>query len=446
MLNFGAGDSRVAGHFRIFAMAGDDDGSVHAAPVQAALLTAPAARTAAQRSMVQAAFAATAQAAAPLRHAAANLEERRTVLTDSFPTMVMARAAMPRATHVLHRGQYDQPVEPVSPGVPSFLPPMVADSSGSRLALARWLFRPDHPLTSRVAVNRFWHLLFGRGLVATPADFGVRGALPSHPALLDFLATAFVESGYDVKGLLKMIVMSATYRQSSHASPELQAADPDNALLARGARFRLPAEHIRDGALKVSGLLVPRLGGPSVHPYQPPGLWKEVSHYGSTPATAQAFVQDHGEKLYRRSLYTYWKRTAPPPAMMTFDAPTREVCTVTREQTNTPLQALVLLNDPQFVEASRALAERILMVAPGDRIAFAMEEVTGRESDAETGRVLSRRYREAHAHFRANPERAEAYLRVGESPRNAALDVAEHAAWTVVASLLLNLSETITRS
>ena len=289
-------------------------------------------------------------------------------------------------------------------------------------------------------------MLFGRGLVATPADFGVRGSLPTHPDLLDYLATAFVASGYDVKGLLKEIVLSSTYRQSSDASPQMLELDPDNRLLARGARFRLPAELIRDSALKISGLLVPRIGGPSVNPYQPSGLWKEVSHYGSTPATAQTFKQDHGEKLYRRSLYTYWKRTAPPPAMMAFDAPTREVCTVTREQTNTPTQALVLLNDPQFVEASRAFAERILEQPRDERIAFAVEEVTGGAVDKEMRSILERRLEEEQAVFFQYPDRALDYLSVGESPRNTFLDPVEHAAWTVVASMLLNLSESITRS
>ncbi len=446
MLNFGDGSHRVAGHFRVYAMQGADDGSVFRPAVQAALLTAPDARSARQLEVLQATFAATAEAAAPLRYAEANLEERLTVLTDSFPTMVMARVETSRPTHVLHRGQYDQPTELVSPGVPSFLPPIGTDSSLSRLDLAEWLLRPDHPLTARVAVNRFWQLLFGRGLVATPADFGTRGALPSHPALLDHLAVAFTASGYDVKALMKAMVLSSTYRQSSDTSPAALDADPHNELLARGARFRLPAEFIRDGALRISGLLLPRLGGPSVNPYQPPGLWKEVSHYGSTPATAQTFVQDHGEKLYRRSLYTYWKRTAPPPAMMAFDAPTREVCTVTREHTTTPLQALVLLNDPQFVEASRAFAERILKVEPEARIAFAVEEATSQEPDRETVRILAQRLKEELSAFSADPERAVAFLSVGESPRDRALDAAEHAAWTVVASLILNLSESITRN
>ena len=446
MLNFGQGENNIAGHFRFFAMAGVDDGSEHSPAVVDALMTDSALRTTAQHSLLQVTFAATADASATLRYEEANLSERLSVLTDSFPTMVMAEAEIPRSTFVLHRGQYDQPTDSVAPDVPSFLPPLSGDSTLSRLSLASWLFLPDHPLTSRVAVNRFWSMLFGRGLVATPADFGVRGSLPTHPDLLDYLATAFVASGYDVKGLLKEIVLSSTYRQSSDASPQMLELDPDNRLLARGARFRLPAELIRDSALKISGLLVPRIGGPSVNPYQPSGLWKEVSHYGSTPATAQTFKQDHGEKLYRRSLYTYWKRTAPPPAMMAFDAPTREVCTVTREQTNTPTQALVLLNDPQFVEASRAFAERILEQPRDERIAFAVEEVTGGAVDKEMRSILERRLEEEQAVFFQYPDRALDYLSVGESPRNTFLDPVEHAAWTVVASMLLNLSESITRS
>ena len=269
--------------------------------------------------------------------------------------------------------------------------------------MARWLVSPEHPLTSRVAVNRFWHLLFGTGLVATAADFGTRGDIPSHAKLLDWLAVEFVKNGYDVKDLIRLMVLSATYRQDAAATPALLDLDPDNRLLARGPRFRLQAEFIRDSALKISGLLASRLGGPSVRPYQPPGLWKEISHYGSTPATAQVYVQDHAENLYRRSLYTYWKRTAPPPAVLTFDAPTREVCTVTRETTNTPLQALALLNDPQFVEASRAFAERILRNIEGTtaaRIAFAYEEATGQTPDEETTALLEDRLEEELGAFR----------------------------------------------
>jgi hypothetical protein len=361
----------------------------------------------------------------------------------------MDTAPEPRTTFILNRGQYDQPGEAVLPGTPEVLPTLSEGDGADRLDLARWLVQPGHPLTARVAVNRFWQQLFGTGLVATAADFGVQGALPSHPALLDWLAVEFVEGGWDVRALLKTVVTSAAYRQRSSATPEQLAADPRNRLLARGPRFRLPAEFIRDAALKVSGLLVDRLGGPSVSPYQPAGLWKEVSHYGSTPATAQVFVQDHGEKLYRRSLYTYWKRTSPPPSMLAFDAPTREVCTVTREVTNTPLQALVLLNDPQFVEASRAFAERILREAPDDPeagVAFSFEAATGRLPGPDEAAILLRRYEEELAAYRADPDAALAYLGVGESQRDASLDPAQHAAWATVAALVLNLSETITRS
>ena len=447
MLNFGAGSSLIAGHFRIFALEGKDDGHFLAEEVRRALEISPADRSSRQQESVGNAFAAESEATAPLRYRIANLQKRLEVLTSAHPTMVMNSAPEPRRTFVLNRGQYDQPLEEVQPGVPSFLPPF--EEEPTRLGLARWLVEADHPLTARVAVNRFWQLLFGKGLVATPADFGTRGDIPSHPELLDWLAVEFVESGYNVKDLLRLMVLSATYRQSASASPELLELDPDNRLLARGPRFRLQAEFIRDSALKISGLLVDRLGGPSVRPYQPPGLWKEISHYGSTPATAQVFVQDHGEDLYRRSLYTYWKRTAPPPAMLMFDAPTREVCTVRRETTNTPLQALVLLNDPQFVEASRAFAERILQEAGGsiaERISFAYEEATGQLPDEETAALLRRRLEEEYEAFRADPVGAAQYLDVGESARNRALETAEHAAWTLLASLLLNLSETITRS
>ncbi len=447
MLNFGAGSSLIGGHFRIFALEGTDDGHFLAGEVRQALEIPPADRSGSQAESVRRAFAAEALATAPIRHQIANLEDRLEFLTATHSTMVMDIAPEPRRTFVLNRGQYDQPLEEVQPGVPSFLPQF--DEEPTRLGLARWLVATDNPLTARVAVNRFWQLLFGTGLVATAADFGTRGEVPSHPELLDWLAVEFVDSGFDVKALLRLMVMSATYRQTAAASPRLLQLDPDNRLLARGPRFRLQAEFIRDSALKISGLLVDRLGGPSVRPYQPPGLWKEISHYGSTPATAQVFVQDHGEDLYRRSLYTYWKRTAPPPSMMTFDAPTREVCTVRRETTNTPLQALVLLNDPQFIEASRAFAERI-MVEPGasmaKRIAFAYEEATGRLPDQRTSALLTRRFQEEYEAFRADPDGAAQYLQVGESARNPELEPAEHAAWTLVASLLLNLSETITRS
>jgi hypothetical protein len=306
----------------------------------------------------------------------------------------------------------------------------------------------DNPLTARVAVNRFWKILFGTGLVATAADLGSQGEWPSHPELLDWLAVEFVQSGWDVKALLRQMVRSQTYRQASVATAEALERDPQNRLLARGPRFRLPAELIRDTALHVSGLLVPRLGGPSVNPYTPGDLWREISHYGSSPATAQTFVQDHGEKLYRRSLYTYWKRTAPPPNLAAFDAPNREVCTVSRANTTTPLQALVLLNDVQFVEAARAFAERALG-QPGDdaaRLKWAFATCLTREPKAKELEVLAGALGRERQRYAKDPSAAEAYLRSGESPRDARLAATEHAAWAQVASLLLNLSETITRN
>jgi hypothetical protein len=307
---------------------------------------------------------------------------------------------------------------------------------------------PDNPLTARVEVNRLWQIFFGTGLVATAADFGAQGEYPSHPELLDWLAFDFRGNNWDVKRLIKKIVMSATYRQSSNASNEAVASDPQNRLLARGPRFRLPAEFIRDSALKISGLWIDRLGGPSVNPYTPGDLWREVSHYGSTPATAQTFVQDHGEKLYRRSLYTYWKRTVPPPNMVAFDAPNRETCTVYRNPTTTPLQALVLLNDVQFVEASRAFAERILE-NEGDEVArlrWAFEECVSRPPTNAEITVLTSALNRERTRYEANPSAAKKYLANGESPRNQKIPVTVHAAWSQVAALLLNLSETVTRN
>jgi hypothetical protein len=299
-----------------------------------------------------------------------------------------------------------------------------------------------------VAVNRFWKLLFGAGLVATAADFGSQGEWPSHPELLDWLAVDFMEHGWDVKRLVTQIVTSATYRQSSVASAELLERDPANRLLARGPRFRLPAELVRDQALQVAGLLVPRIGGPSVNPYLPFDLWREVSHYGSTPATAQTFVQDHGEKLYRRSLYTYWKRTAPPPNLAAFDAPNREVCTVARGNTTTPLQALVLLNDVQFVEAARVFAERIVPRQGGDvaRLQWAFAECLSRPPSGPELAVLQSALQRERSRYAQNEAAARAFLAAGESPRDERLPVAEHAAWAQVATLVLNLSETVTRN
>jgi hypothetical protein len=310
-------------------------------------------------------------------------DARRAVaqLTESFPTtMVMEEMSPPRDTLALIRGQYDKHGEKVTPGIPASLQSStdVARDPGTRfrnrLDFARWLTDPSNPLTARVTVNRFWQMLFGVGLVKTTEDFGVQGKRPSHPDLLDWLATEFMRTGWDMKAMLRTIVTSATYRQSSHVTKDLLQRDPENRLLARGPRFRLSAEMIRDQALAVSGLLVERLGGPSVKPYQPAGLVKEATG-------TEDYQQDHGPNLYRRSLYTYFKRTVAPPTMMTFDAAGRETCSVRETRTNTPLQALALMNEVTFVETARVLAQRIMReggTTPEERIILAFRLVTAR--------------------------------------------------------------------
>lgn len=371
-------------------------------------------------------------------------------------TMVMEEMAKPRDTFVLLRGQYDQHGEKVFPDVPKSLPPLPKGAPHNRLGLAEWIVSPSNPLTARVAVNRYWQTFFGTGIVKTPGDFGSQGEEPSHPALLDWLACQFMDPSdpttpkWDVKAMVRLIVTSATYRQSSAVTPELLARDPENRLLARGSRMRLPAEFIRDQALAVSGLLDPEIGGRSVEPYQPPGLWEELmSRADGAKWTAQVYHQDHGKDLYRRSMYTFWKRTSPPPALTTFDAPDRETCIVHRSITNTPLQALVLMNDPTYVEASRKLAERIMKEGgpdSGARIAFAFRCATGRDPNAQEITVLKKIYTAQLEVYRADPSAAEKLLKVGESERDTSLDAPKLAAWTTVASVILNLDETITRS
>jgi len=358
--------------------------------------------------------------------------------------MIMQDQPTMRQTYVLDRGSYDAPLkdQPVNPGVPSALPSMPAGIQANRLGLAHWLIQPDHPLTSRVTVNNLWSMLFGTGIVKSQEDFGAQGEWPTHPELLDWLATDFVESGWDTKRAIKQMVMSSTYRQSSDTTPHKLEHDPENRLLSRGARFRLQAEFVRDNALAASGLLVKQVGGPGVKPYQPPGLWNEVSLNGNV-----RFVQDKGEKLYRRSMYTYWKRSSPAPSMTIFDAPTREKCSLRRSRTNTPLQALVTLNDPQFVEASRALAERAMQQNDNvdEQIEFAFRRITGIRPDSAVAGILRAAFEDELLRFESNPEAATRFLSIGDSVRDERLNSAAHAALTVVASMILNLDEALTR-
>ncbi len=365
---------------------------------------------------------------------------------ESSPAlMVMRDEPGVRPTMILERGQYDRAVREVTAGTPAFLPPLSprGDGEPDRLDLARWMVDPGHPLTARIAVNRVWQTLFGVGLVTTPEDFGAQGDWPSHPGLLDRLARDFVDDGWDLKGLVRRIVTSATYRQSSDVHPDAYERDPRNRLLGRAPKYRIQAELVRDAALFAAGLLVEELGGPSVRPYQPEGLWAEVSFNNKGRSESDFYTPDSGDGLYRRSMYTFWKRSLPPPNLQTFDAPNREVCTVRRDPTNTPLQALVLLNDPTFVEAARALAQRTLL-ADGD-LANAFRRVTSRAPEDEELVLLSEYLAVELERFRGDPESASALLAVGESMPDERLDPAELAAWTEVCSLLLNLDEAITR-
>ncbi len=358
------------------------------------------------------------------------------------PVRVMVMGDRPdrRPTHVLARGNYRTPGETVLAGTPSILPSLEipSDRIPTRLDLADWIVDPRNPLTARVFVNREWRRFFGRGLVETVEDFGIQGDRPTHPALLDWLATSFIEDGWDVKALHRRIVTSETYAQSGRQRPELVDVDPENRLLGRGPRQRMPAWMIRDHALACSGLLVDRVGGPPVKPYQPEGLWSETT-FGTI-----VYEQDHGEALHRRSLYTFWRRIIGPPIF--FDNADRRTCTVRTAITNTPMHALTTLNDPTFVEAARAMAERVIRdSAVHDRISHAFRIATGRGPDAEEIAVLDRRLAEWRMHYAAQPDDALALLRIGESPRDESITADEHAAWTGVCLLLLNLDESLTK-
>jgi len=412
-------------------------------PVSQILKIPAAERTAYQRLKVKRYFL-TFHAPGKYRAAVTNLnvlQDARKSFYRSLPTsMVMRERKEQKPTFVLMRGEYDKPGEQVTAGIPASLGAMPESLPINRLGLARWLVDPANPLTARVIVNRYWQMYFGYGLVKTTEDFGSQGDSPTHPELLDWLATEFVRSGWDVKQLQKLIVTSATYRQSSHMPDTLQKMDPENRLLARASRLRLSAEAIRDQALFTSGLLQTKIGGPSVKPYQPSGVWKEIASQEYQPGT--------GNDLFRRSMYTFWKRTVPPPAMSTFDAPSRETCIVKRSRTNTPLQALALLNDVTYVEAARKLAERMINLQekqPGKRIHYAMRIVLAREPQNAELEIFLKGYARYLTRFQADPQAAKELLSVGDSRSGKQYDVAEHAAYTVIASLILNLDETINR-
>jgi hypothetical protein len=379
-----------------------------------------------------------------IRRAVTNLQalsDERARMIASYPTTMVMQEGPARPAHVLLRGVYDRPGLSVTPGVPSRLPPLPKGAPANRLGLARWLVDPANPLPARVAVNGYWAMLFGTGIVKTAEDFGVQGEPPSHPELLDWLATEFVASGWDVKAIVRLLVTSATYRQSTRVTPGLTEIDPENRLLARGARFRLSGEMIRDQALMAGGLLVERLGGPSVRPYQPEGLWKELTE-------AAEYFPSKGPDLYRRSLYTFWKRTIAPPFMAAFDANARDRCVVRESRTNTPIQALNLMNDVTFVEAARGLAERVIKSGgptAEERVRLAFRLATSRPPSFDEQAVLLKELRDNLDHFRAEPAEARGLVCQGESARDPELDEEEVAAYTVVASLVLNLDEALTK-
>ncbi|HJT32226.1 MAG TPA: DUF1553 domain-containing protein, partial [Pirellulales bacterium] len=407
-----------------------------------ALAVEPAARSDEQKRTVESHYRTIAPLLKPQRDKLAALENQRDEIIKSAPTSLVSMSVEPRVVRILPRGNWlDDSGEIMSPATPAFLPGIEwGERRGSRLDLARWFVSRDNPLVARVFVNRLWKICFGQGLVKTLDDFGTQGAWPTHPLLLDWLAVEFMESGWDMKHMLRLMVTSSTYRQTSDA-PSERPRDPGNQWLARQNRFRLDAEMVRDNALFVSGLLSEKIGGPSVKPYQPAGYWMHLNF------PTREWSHDHGENQYRRGLYTWWQRTFLHPSLLAFDATSREECTVERPRSNTPLQALVLLNDPTYVEAARALAARVVREAPsgaGERMAFAWRQVLGRAPTADEARVLTGLYEKNRQSYAADPAAAGESLKNGEAPVPSA-DAIELAAWTAVCRAILNLHETVTR-
>ncbi|MCB1076602.1 MAG: DUF1553 domain-containing protein, partial [Verrucomicrobiae bacterium] len=379
-----------------------------------------------------------------LHAAVAKLEGERDAIKERSPVthIQQEKKDSPAMANILMRGQYDKVGDPVEAAVPAALHPLPQDAPRNRLGLARWVVDSANPLTARVTVNRFWQEVFGRGIVASVDDFGIMGASPSHPELLDWLAVNFQEGGWDTKSLFKLMVMSATYRQAAIATPEKLERDRDNHLLSRGPRFRMDAEMIRDYMLAASGSLSDRMGGPGTKPYQPENVW-EVVGMGNA-----RYQQDTGENLYRRTVYNYWKRMAPPASLEIFNAPSREVSCVRRERTNTPLQALVTMNDPQFIEAARQLAQKAMRDSAGDAaktVDYLARRVLARPLRAEESAILTESHRSLLAHYRTHPEDTTALLAIGESDPDPKLEAAQLAAWTMVGNQLMNLDEVLNK-
>jgi hypothetical protein len=371
-----------------------------------------------------------------------DLNKQRNAIQDTLMgVMAMEDLPEPRPTYILGRGGYENREKQVNPDTPKAILGFADSLPKNRLGLARWLVDKKNPLTARVIVNRFWKLYFGQGIVNTVEDFGSQGSLPSHPELLDWLALEFISSGWDIKAFQKLIVMSATYRQSSSVTEKSRKNDPSNTLLARGPSTRLQAEFIRDCALSASGLLNLDIGGASVKPYQPAGLWSEKGEF----SVLKNYNQDHGKKLYRRGLYTFWRRTSPLPSMSLFDAPNRDNCTVIRQQTNTPMQALVLMNDPQFVEAARVLSERVIREnsTKKDQIIHAHRLLTGKMPNDEVLELLIQLELDARENFSRNTDLVKKLLAVGEYPVDLSLPSLEVASMTIVNNTLLSLDETV---
>lgn len=412
----------------------------------AAIISTPAAkRDAKQTTELSTYFRSITPLLKEPREKLAVLEKQKTELTNAIPSSLITVAMAPRTIRVLPRGNWlDDSGEVVQPDVPGSLPDVMAEPNRrlNRLDLAKWMVAPENPLVARVFVNRLWMLFYGQGIVKSMEDFGSQGNWPTHPELLDWLAVEFRESGWNVQHITKLMLHSSTYRQSSRASEQLRQRDPYNKLFARQGRFRLEAEMVRDNALAISGLLTRKIGGPSVKPYQPEGYWQHLNFPKRT------YVNDRGEDQYRRGLYTYWQRTFLHPSMLAFDAPSREECTVERPRSNTPQQALVLLNDPTYVEAARAFAEAIVLKGGTDsdsHVQFAFRQALNRPAEAEELKVLSDLYREHRAQYQADPKAAALFLAVGDRPMPKEIPAPELAAWTSVARVILNLHETITR-